>query len=64
MNLFGYRFAKWKHDAEAYFESDSQMFEGLFNDVHKGMVCGILHPYIPSSVHTMKLKPSDPIGQR
>ena len=33
------RFAKWKREAEYWFEKDSVMFEGLFNSVRERLVC-------------------------
>ncbi|KAI0254607.1 cytochrome P450 [Lactifluus subvellereus] len=35
------RFAKWKRDAEYWYERDSVMFENLFNGVHKKLSKGI-----------------------
>ena len=33
------RFAKWKRDAEYWYERDSAMFENLFNSVNEKLVC-------------------------
>lgn len=33
------RFAKWKRDAEYWYEKDSVMFENLFNSVNEKLVC-------------------------
>ena len=33
------RFAKWKRDAEYWYEKDSAMFESLFNGVREKLVC-------------------------
>jgi len=33
------RFAKWKRDAEYWYERDSIMFENLFNSVNEKLVC-------------------------
>ena len=33
------RFAKWKRDAEYWYERDSVMFEKLFNSVNEKLVC-------------------------
>jgi hypothetical protein len=33
--------AKWKRDAEAWYEKDSEMFEGLYGDVEKRIVSPI-----------------------
>ena len=33
------RFAKWKRDAEYWYEKDSAMFESLFNGVREKQVC-------------------------
>jgi hypothetical protein len=34
--------ARWKRDAEGWYEKDTIMFEGLYNDVHKHIVSAIL----------------------
>ena len=36
------RYAKWKRDAETWFERDSAMFESLFNGVREKQVCPFL----------------------
>jgi hypothetical protein len=36
--LIEIRFAKWKRDAENWYQQDSAMFEGLFNSVHANIV--------------------------
>ena len=36
--LIGTRFAKWKRDAETWYQQDSAMFEGLFNSVYINLV--------------------------
>ncbi|KAH9168381.1 cytochrome P450 [Lactarius sanguifluus] len=38
------RFAKWKRDAEYWYEKDSAMFETLFDSVREKMSRGIDHP--------------------
>ncbi|KAI0254606.1 cytochrome P450 [Lactifluus subvellereus] len=44
------RFAKWKRDAEYWFERDSVMFEGLFNSVRERMSKGIDCPSLAGSL--------------
>jgi len=43
-----FRLAKWKRDAEYWYEKDSAMFENLFNSVREKLVC----PF-PQKVGTM-----------
>jgi hypothetical protein len=38
------RFAKWKRDAENWYQQDSAMFEGLFNSVYANIVRACFRP--------------------
>ncbi|KAH9035792.1 cytochrome P450 [Lactarius pseudohatsudake] len=52
------RFAKWKRDAEYWYEKDSAMFESLFNSVREKMSRGIDRPSLVGSL----IKDADKYG--
>ncbi|KAH9965224.1 cytochrome P450 [Russula dissimulans] len=52
------RFAKWKRDAEYWYERDSAMFESLFNRVNEKLLKGIDRPSIVGTL----IKDADKYG--
>ncbi|KAH9049791.1 cytochrome P450 [Lactarius deliciosus] len=52
------RFAKWKRDAEYWYEKDSAMFETLFDSVREKMSRGIDHPSLAGTL----IKDADKYG--